>query len=86
MVFQVPPLHMTLVEVHQELANKVRVAKDMTNVTKRTTKAADPMQEWLEATQAKEELEERLQRAKSKLKEVEDRLQIPSTRAKPLTL
>ena len=72
--FQMPPLHRALVNVHEQLANTIRVAKDMAQVSKRTMKVADLM-EWSKSTQAKTQLAEWLQQANSKLKDAEEQLQ-----------
>ena len=71
---QIPHLHTTLVEVHQELAKTSQATKDMADI--QTTKASELMKkEWLTATQSNTELTIRLQQVESKLKEVEERLQ-----------
>ena len=67
---------MTLIEVHQELAKTMRVAKDIAHVFKRTRKEAEQItKEWTKTTQTNKLLQEQLQQAELKLLEAKVKLQ-----------
>ena len=71
-----PPLNISMVEVHQELAKTTHVAKEIAEVSKRTTKAPDLMYtEWSTTQKTNEELSARLQQVEAKLKEADEHLQ-----------
>ena len=76
MAIQMPPLHTTLVELHQQLAKITREAKEIVIVYKRTPKVSEQMHtEWSAVKQTNKELTARLQQVETKLKEAGERLQ-----------
>ena len=79
---QMPPLHEALVEVNKEYAKVNRAAKDMADMYKKTTIAAEILNAKCTASQAKNErLSEQVQQAEDLLKKVtEEILQQPAMR------
>ena len=66
MSIQLPPVHTTLIETHEELA---KVTHNITEICKRTEKASEKLhKEWSTTLKANEELASPLQEAKTKLK------------------
>ena len=71
-----PLFHTTLVEVHREYERASRAAKDVVEVYKNATAAADRLQEQCAESQADNtELSEKLRQTEEKLKEAKDRVQ-----------
>ena len=74
MAIRMPPMHTTLVEVHQELAKTFLQAKEIAEVCKHTTKVSKYMHKGCSAaSQANEEFTTRLQQVEFKLQVVEER-------------
>ena len=70
-----PPLNTALIEVHLELAKTIRATREMVEVCKRMTKAADLIHmQWLVAKKNNEDLSIRLQ-VEAQLKEEDEHLQ-----------
>ena len=77
MAIQLPPLHIALIEVRQELAKVTQESKDTIEVCKRAKKVSGQMhKEWSATKKANEELSTRLQEVEVKLKHAEERFQV----------
>ena len=77
MAIQLPPLHIALIEVRQELAKVTQESKDTIEVCKRAKKVSGQMhKEWSATKKANEELLTRLQEVEVKVKHVDKRLQV----------
>ena len=81
-VIQMPPLHEALVEVHKEYAKASRAAKDMADMYKKATAAAEILNAQCTASQPENQrLSEQVRQAEELLKKVtEEILQQPAMR------
>ena len=73
---QMPPLNTVLVEVHQEYARTNKVAKDMVEACRKTTVAANRLNDqYSSAKEDNTKLTNRLRQVGEKMKQVEDHIQ-----------